>query len=177
MAHSLDIRAQLSRRRFLQTSTFAGFAALVPPLIEAQNPVGNIFGEGLPACRVHYPKVKPAYPLDGRLIDTFRELSEVLTGVNRLDPHLAKAYATRVAETPILTSSLPKLLDAFRQIQTRPKQSWEREVVARIMNPPASQLRQCAEQVIYAWYFSALFLPDPKDATKKVWVYGDPEHY
>lgn len=171
-----------SRRHFLQQTAFMSVAALVPVGVAAQNPVGDIYGEGLPACRVTYPAVQPAYTIDGPLVESFRELSEALTGVHPLDAHLAKAYLTRVAINPELTSALPPLVDAFRQIRTKPKPSWETEIDTAIMKN--SQLRPCAEQVIYVWYFSAFFLPDPRDKnrsspekTKHIWVYGDYDHY
>lgn len=174
-------QTKVSRRSFLQQTAFVSVAALVPVGLAAQNPVGDIYGEGLPGCRVAYPTVQPAYAVDGRLVDSFRELSETLTGVHPLDAHLAKAYLTRVATNPELTSVLPPLVDAFRQFRTKPKASWESEVDATIMRN--SKLRPCAEQVIYVWYFSAFFLPDPRDKNadptkrKRIWVYGNYDHY
>ena len=180
-------RSKLSRRGFLQKTGFAAVAALVPPSVApAQNPVGNIYGEGLPACRVQFPKVKPAYQIDAALVKAFLEMSEGLTGVYSLGehPNLAAAYAERVATNPALTSALPPLLDAFRQLPPRPNtpheiEAWETKIDAAIMKNP--QLRSCAEQVIYLWYFSAFFLlnlaePDP-NKRKKIWLYGDYDHY
>lgn len=174
-------QSQVSRRNFLQQTAFVSVAALIPANLGAQNPVGDIYGEGLPACRVDYPKVKPAYAIDGPLAESFRELSEALTGMHSLDAHLTKAYLTRIAINPELTSDLPPLIDAFRQIRTKPKENWESQIDAMIMKNP--QLRPCAEQVIYVWYFSAFFLPDPTDKNpdptkrKRIWVYGDYAHY
>lgn len=183
-------RSKLSRRGFLQKTGFAAIAALIPSRVAPQNPVGNIYGEGLPACRVQFPKVKPAYPVDASLVRAFVEMSEGLTGVYSLhkSPNLAAAYADRIATNPALTSALPPLLDAFRQIPPRPRpphdspheiEAWEGKIDAAIMKNP--QLRPCAEQVIYVWYFSAFFLPnlaepDP-NKRKKIWLYGDYDHY
>ncbi len=174
-------QSQASRRGFLQQTAFVGIAALIPPNLAAQNPVGDIYGEGLPACRVAYPTVKPAYAIDGPLTESFREFSEAMTGVHPLDSHLTKAYLARIATNPELTSALPPLLDAFRQIRTKPKENWESQIDAMIMKN--ALLRPCAEQVIYVWYFSAFFLPDPTDKNpdptkrKRIWVYGDSAHY
>jgi hypothetical protein len=172
---------QESRREFLRKTAYVGVAALIPTTLSAQNPVGDIYGEGLPACRVAYPTATPAYALDNALAETFRELSESLTGVGALDAHLNKAYLVRVATNPELTSAVPPLLDAFRQLRRQPKENWEGLIDATIMKNP--QLRPCAEQVIYLWYFSAFFLPDPADKNpdpakrKRIWVYGDYAHY
>src|SRR5215472_5056342 len=135
-------QSQVSRRNFLQETAFVGIATLIPANLEAQNPVGDIYGEGLPACRVVYPTVKPAYAVDGALTESFHELSEALTGVHPLDSHVAKAYVTRIAINPELTSALPPLLDAFRQIRTKPKEHWESQIDALIMKN--SKLRPCA---------------------------------
>src|SRR5437773_4028729 len=138
-------KSEVSRRSFLQRTAFLSVASLVPADLVAQNPVGDIYGEGLPACRIGYPTVQPSYAVDGPLLNSFRELSETLTGVNLLDANLAKAYLTRVATNPELTSALPLLVDAFQHIRTKPKTSWENEIAATIMKD--SQLRHCAEQV------------------------------
>src|SRR5262245_14887338 len=124
-------RSELSRRGFLQKTGFAAVAALVPTSVApTQNPVGNIYGEGLPACRVQFPKVKPAYQVDAALVKTFLEMSEGLTGVYTLGthPNLATAYAERVATNPALTSDLPPLLNAFRLLPPRPKTQTEIDV-------------------------------------------------
>lgn len=174
-------RSKFSRRDFLQQTAFVSIAAFVPSGLAGQNPVGDIYGEGLPACRVAYPTVEPAYAVDAAMANSFRDLSEALTGVHPLDANLGKAYVRRVATNPELTSSLPPLLDAFRQIRTQPRASWEQGIDASIMRN--SQLRPCTEQIIYLWYFSAFFLPDPRDTNpdptkrKKIWVYGNYDHY
>lgn len=171
-------QSEVSRRNFLQQTAFVSVSALIPESLGAQNPVGDIYGEGLPACRVIYPAVKPAYAIDP-LIENFHDLSEALTGVHPLDFHLTKAYLTRIATNPELTSALPPLLDAFRKIRTKPRENWENEIDAMIMKNP--QLEPCAEQVIYVWYFSAFFVPDLSiaDPTKRglIWLYGDSAHY
>src|SRR5712692_6633442 len=109
--------------------------------------------EGDPKCQVHVAEVTPAYPVDLELLANFIELSEALTGVSPLDKHLANGYLKRFTRHPQLTSLLPELIQAYREIAPGATPPAEADLDRRIMQDP--KLRVGAEQVIYLWYVSA----------------------
>jgi D-sorbitol dehydrogenase-like protein len=163
----------LARREFLKRAAIVGTAAVGWPLLARATT--ETWEEGDLQCQVDTPTVKPAYPLDAPILDTFVRLSEALTGVSPLDQNLAYQYLERFATHPQLTSLLPQLIKAYRDIAPARSRPTEADVGVRIMQEPT--LRGGAEQVIYLWYVSAFFLPRQDDPTKTVWVYGSPEQY
>ncbi len=163
----------LVRREFLRRAAIVGTAALGWPILARATT--ETWEEGDLQCQVGVAEVTPAYALDAQMLESFVRLSETLTGVSSLDQHLAYQYLERFATHPQLTSVLPQLIKAYRDIAPARSRPTEAEVSARIMQDPT--LRGGAEQVIYLWYISAFFLPRQDDPTKMVWVYGSPEQY
>jgi hypothetical protein len=162
----------LVRREFLKRAAIVGTAALGCPLLARATT--ESWEEGDPQCRVNVTPVKPAYDY-APMLDTFVRLSEALTGVSPLERHLANEYLERFATHPQLTSVLPQLIKAYRDIAPGGKRPTEADIDRGIMQD--STLREGAEQLIFLWYVSAFFLPRQDDPTKRVWIYGSPEHY
>lgn len=162
-----------SRRDFLRNSLALGVAAATsPPLAHATT---EVWEEGDLQCRPPVTVATPAYPLDLPLLRDFIRLSEALTGVAPLDKHLASEYLERFATHPDLTSLLPQLIQAYREIAPGETKVVKAEIDRRLFQDAA--LRPAAEQIIYLWYVSAFFLPRSDDPKTKIWVYGSPEHY
>jgi hypothetical protein len=163
----------LARRLFLRRAAVAGAALLGLPRTTSGST--EVWEEGDPKCQVQVPEVKPAYSVDAQLLGNFVKLSETLTGVSPLDRQLANRYLKRFTSHPQLTSVLPELIKAYREIAPGNAPPTDADVDRRIMQDP--KLRVGAEQVIYLWYVSAFFLPRADDPTKSVWIYGSPEAY
>ena len=177
------------RRQFLgQLAATGAFATLWPGLARA---FAEEWEDGEPLCRVAYSELaKPdGYELDAAFLTSFVGLSEALTGVIPVDRHLANQLMQRYATYPQLSSTLKKLIDAYRAIAPGDTRPSEDAVKQRFMpDPPlndeSKEIYEGAKQVIYLWYVSAFFLPRSPDTTKKwfegtpkVWIYDTPEQY
>ncbi|SRR5713101_4905491 len=165
--------SSLARRQFLRAAIAIGAAVTAPPSITLAE---EDWEKGNPLCSVPVEEVAPPYALDDALHAGFMSTSELLTGVNPLDPNLGRHYMERYAAHPLLTDLLPKLINSYRDMSladVSPRS--ETDVAARIMQD--ATLRPAAEQLIYLWYVSAFFFPLRDNPTRGVWVYGAPEHY
>ena len=129
-----------------------------------------------------HPATLPAaaFPPDPAVVaaaqlDRFVALSEALTDFHPLDRALATAYRQRFLAHPAVGGQLPALLDAYQAIVDAGGDVGE-GIRTKIMTGP---LLPAAQQLLYLWYVSAFFIPDPGDptATKGTWQYGPPEHY
>lgn len=180
-SNAADDSELFPRREFLEkVAASAALAALWPSLAEA----ADEWEEGDPACRVPYAELsKPdGYELDAASLKNFIGLSESLTGVAPLDRNLAGEYLQRFALQPKLSATLKKMLDTYQSIAPGDARPDEAAIKQHFWpDPPMSDeaklLNAGAKQVIYLWYVSAFFLPRDDDPTKKVWLYGSPEHY
>jgi hypothetical protein len=181
----------LIRREFLGHLAATGVAVLLwPGLADAT----EVWEEGDPICAVLDPPLdRPnGYELDHAYLNSFVELSEALTGVVPLDRHLANQYMERYALNRQLTTNLNLMIQAYRNIPTKPRPS-EADVKQQIVQSQDAAVRAGAQQLIYLWYISAFYIPmpaanpaaplpapledDPQDTRKRVWVYGTPEQY
>ncbi len=171
--------SSLDRREFLAQAVTLGTAALAWP--RTVGATTEVWEEGDLQCRAPVAPVQPTYALDEGTLTTFIQLSEALTGVSPLDQHLARQYLERFAAHPQLTTVLPPLLQAYRDIAPGSRPPAPAAIDTQIMQKPP--LRFGAEQLIYLWYVSAFYLSPPPDPTKRgvakanVWIYGSPEHY
>jgi hypothetical protein len=177
-----------ARRRFLEHLAAAGIAAVLWP--GSANAEMELWEEGDPLCRVQYdPLPKPdGYDLDIPYLESFIALSALLTGIEKLDRHLANQYMERYATHPQLSKNLNLLMQAFRSIPG--EKPGESEIRQNIVMSTDAAVRAGAKQLIYLWYISAFYIPlditpgpkpplqdDPTDTRKKIWVYGTPEQY
>jgi hypothetical protein len=161
------IGAAMNRRALLRGVVGAG--ALVP----FGRSDAEIWEEGDMQCRPIVQEKEPTYEINDALLVDFMKLSEVLTGVKPLDRRLGIQYLERYARNPDLTSLLPQLIKAYRDM---PSQS----DLAKTMQEKIMQDRTigpAAEQLIYLWYVSAFFLPIDHAAASRNWLYGSPEQY
>jgi hypothetical protein len=106
----------------------------------------------------------------------FIALSEELTGVKPLDPHLAAQYMDRYSSNPIVGPYLQDLLDAYRAIMLLGPSEQSTAIKSRILDPTAL-LRPAAEQLVYLWYTSAFAIRDQSNPNKIIWQYGDEHQY
>jgi hypothetical protein len=182
----------LPRREFLSRLALTGAAtAMWPALAEAMT---EVWEEGDPLCALpDLPLEKPSgYELDGQYLESFVELSETMTGVARLDRHLANQYMERFATNRQLTTNLDLMIQAYRKLSGKPRPG-EAEVKQEIVLSPDPKVRAAAQQLLYVWYVSAFYVPlpnsdasapipppledNPQDTRKRVWLYGTPEQY
>lgn len=113
------------------------------------------------------------------MLDTskFVDLSVALTGVQDLDPQLVQAYLDRMV-AQFGAAEVSMLLNEFASVVTqsgRDEASNQQALGQRIVGNPA--FAPLAEQIIYLWYVSAMYLPDPGNPARERWVYGSAEHY
>jgi len=178
---SEDDDPRFPRRRFLEGMIAAGaFAALGPAF--AQQPTLDAWEETDTPCQVPLEQAQYDYELDP-LLPAFIELSEILTGADYLNRHLASQYIERFAAHPQLTKALPLLIKAYQGITPGSKPSHE-DVQRVIMNDKDASgaetpVALAAKQLIYLWYVSAFFLPrsEAEKPPVRVWYYGTPEQY
>jgi len=150
-----------------------GAALAVPNLSHAQQ---DYWEEGDPQCSVTAKLVEPAYALDASLLASFVALSEALTGVAPLDRFLAGDYLRRFATQPRLTSALPLLIAAFREIAPDGKSPSDEALKKRFLQDES--LKFAAAQLIYLWYVSAFGIYASDDPKKQItWIYDEPEQY
>lgn len=113
------------------------------------------------------------------MLDTskFVDLSVALTGVQDLDPQLVQAYMERLT-AQFGAGAVSMLLNEFASIVTQfgcDEQSNQQALGQRIVGNPA--FAPLAEQIIYLWYVSAMYLPDPGNPARERWVYGSADQY
>ena len=162
------------RRKFFRKILALGGAALAAPgLSHAQQ---DYWEDGDPQCSVAVKLAEPAYALDASLLASFIALSEALTGVAPLDSYLASDYLRRFATHPQLTSRLPLLVAAFREISPDGKPPMDEALKKRFLQDES--LKFAAAQLIYLWYISAFGIYAPDDPKKQItWLYDEPEQY
>jgi hypothetical protein len=169
-------RARASRRDFLRAATVIGTVAMPLAQVGCASPPATRFETSDQQCRDANPHVTPAYPLDAALLASFVRASEALTGLDALDVHLAREYLERMATHPSLSAGLPKLLDAVERAgATAGVTVDEAKIASTVMDDAA--LRPLAQQLIYLWYVSALYLPNAAEGGKPTWAYGTTEQY
>jgi len=163
-----------SRRRFFREILIVGGAAVAAPRLSyAQS---DYWEEGDPQCSIQVQSVTPAYPLDATLLGNFIALSAALTGISPLDPYLASDYLKRFASHPNLTTALPSLITAFREVSPDGKPPSDDVLRKRFLEDDS--LRFAASQLIYLWYVSAFAIYAPADPKKQItWIYDEAEQY
>ena len=162
------------RRKFFRKMLALGGAALAAPgLSHAQQ---DYWEDGDPQCSVAVKLAEPAYALDASLLASFIALSEALTGVAPLDRYLASDYLKRFATHPQLTSRLPLLIAAFREISPDGKPPTDEALKKRFLQDES--LKFAAAQLIYLWYVSAFGMYAPEDPKKQItWIYDEVDQY
>jgi hypothetical protein len=168
--------AGTSRRGFLRAAAVIGTLGMPLAQVGCASPPAPHFETSDQQCRDASPHVTPAYPLDAALLASFVRASEALTGLGALDVHLAREYLERMATHPSLSASLPKLLDAVEGAAATPGSTIDEAKIATAVMGDAA-LRSLAQQLIYLWYVSAFYLPNPAENGKPMWAYGTPEQY
>jgi len=150
-----------------------GAALAAPGLSHAQQ---DYWEDGDPQCSVAVKLAEPAYALDASLLASFIALSEALTGVAPLDRYLASDYLKRFATHPQLTSRLPLLIAAFREISPDGKPPTDEALKKRFLQDES--LKFAAAQLIYLWYVSAFGMYAPEDPKKQItWIYDEVDQY
>jgi hypothetical protein len=183
--------AALLRRHFLRQLAATSIVGILwPSLADATE---ELWEEGDPLCGVPYYKQlsEPnGYQLDLAFLDSFVDLSESLTGVARLDRHLANELMERYATSSQLTQNLNLIIQAYRKLPASGQRPSDDLIKQQIMMSQDAGVRAGAKQLIYLWYISAFYLPidpnpdsskplqdDPTDQRKRAWVYGTSEQY
>lgn len=103
----------------------------------------------------------------------FIGLSEVLTGLDGLEPDLAEQYHLRCEAYPEVQGQLKRLAQTLSGLHGN-RRAIEKQLVEAMDSD--SPLFAAAEQIIYLWYIGAFFRPNPSDG-QRYWDYGPPEHY
>lgn len=106
----------------------------------------------------------------------FLELSRYLTGEDELDAGIGADYQQIVASHPQFAALVPGLMAKYQQIKK--ERDIEAAIKREIMGNPV--LRVPAEQIIYLWYVSALYISnplDPNNTATGIWQYSAPQHY
>jgi len=169
-------RAAIDRRSLLRgvvaTSTVIGGVGV--PVAPA---MAEIWEEGDIQCRPVIHDKTPDYEINDVLLLDFMNVSEVLTGIKPLDRRIGVQYLERYARHPDLTTLLPQLIKAYRQISNASLSPDDliKNVREKIMQN--TTVGPAAEQLIYLWYVSAFFLPIDHSAASRNWIYGSPEQY
>jgi hypothetical protein len=134
-----------TRRRFLLSATI-GTAAGVVPVSEDSSPA----------------HAQRAASRDQQELNDFLALSRELTGVQKLNSDLGAQYLRRFKET-FGSEALTEILKQYRTILGSIPSSNERLKAIKQKIIDAEYIGAAAEQIIYIWYLSAFFLPNPKD--------------
>ena len=109
------------------------------------------------------------------MIDDFMALSETLTGIGGLDRALGIQYLERCKGNDLVSGTLNDLLAVFAKIRSDGSDPVA-ATKSRILGD--ARLGWAAQQIIFLWYVSAFWRPNPSNAQKGTWEYdGPPEHY
>lgn len=103
----------------------------------------------------------------------FIGLSEVLTGLDGLEPDLAEQYHLRCEANPEVQGQLKRLVQTLSSLHGSRREIEKQLVEAMNADSP---LFAASEQIIYLWYIGAFFRLNPSDG-QRYWDYGPPEHY
>lgn len=106
-------------------------------------------------------------------VGDFIRISEVLTGLDRLEPDLAEQHHLRSEANPEVQGQLKRLVQTLSSLHG-PRRAIEKQLV-EALNADAP-LFAASEQIIYLWYIGAFFRLNPSDG-QRYWDYGPPEHY
>ena len=84
----------------------------------------------------------------------FKTMSEIATGVDNLDPSIAKAYEARISE------AFPKKFDAFlKEAEKIPAGPSAEAALSELLKPGSPHL-EVARQIVQIWYTSQFTRPD-----------------
>ena len=84
----------------------------------------------------------------------FKTMSEIATGVDNLDPSIAKAYEARIRE------AFPEKLDAFlKEVEKIPAGPGAETALSDLLTPGSPHLA-LARQIVQIWYTSQFTRPD-----------------
>jgi hypothetical protein len=162
------------RRAVLRGGAALGMLGIIARRDPAGAQTGIPFEGQEPACRANFQPVPFQYEELERVEEDFIRLSKAITGVDSLDSNLARQYLERFASHPQLATKLMPLIAAFRDVAPPSGPADDAVISALLTKHPDA--KEPAQQLIYIWYVSAFFLPDPQTKAS-VWVYGPPEHY
>ena len=170
-----------TRRRFVQStalltgvSVTGGHVVDASPInVQESEPVLKLAQEAqTPGRRTPPPAAQkrveqPVNPEVG--VQDFIDLSEVLTGLDNLEPNIAAEYLERCAANPAVVGQLKRLTQTLGSLHGN-RSAKEKGMRDALNSDDALFL--AAEQIIYIWYIGAFF-----DLDSKIWHYGPPEHY
>jgi hypothetical protein len=110
-------------------------------------------------------------------VQEFIKLSQVLTGVDDLEPDLAAQYLQRCADNPEVFGQLTILVQTLSSLKGS-RDRIERDFHDKLKSAGVdSPFFAASEQVIYLWYVGAFFRKKEGSATARYWDYGPPDHY
>ena len=178
----------LSRRSFVQsTALLTGVSVTGAQVIESS----ALGAEGdMPArmfAQAAQPSLSPKPPAAPAMTITpgppakpeislqeFITLSEVLTGLDGLEPDLADEYLQRCAVRPDVKGQLKNLVQTLSLLKGD-----RREVENKFADKLKADdgLFLAAEQIIYLWYIGAFYRVLSAPGNPVAWECGPPEHY
>jgi len=138
-------RQSPSRRHFLVSAAIGTAAGVVP-----------VGGDSSPA------HAQRSASRDQQELNDFLTLSRELTGVQKLNSDLGAQYLRRFKET-FGSEALTELIKQYKSIIGTTPSTTERLKAIKQKIIDVEYIGAAAEQIIYIWYLSAFFLPNPKD--------------
>jgi len=181
--------AGVTRRRFVQSTALIGTLSvgageiIAAPAAEAEEaPTGRLAQAEAPppSPRAPVAPARPATPTAAEPpvnVQEFIKLSQVLTGLDDLEPELAAQYLQRCTDNLEVSGQLILL------VQTLSALKGGRDKIASDFHDKLksagvqSPFFAASEQIIYLWYVGAFFRKKEGSATARYWDYGPPDHY
>jgi|GEM_PF-1399543 len=181
--------AGVTRRRFVQSTAMIGtlsvgvgeIIAPAPAEAEAATSIRLAQAEAPPpSARAPVAPARPAMPTAAEPpinVQDFIKLSQMLTGLDDLEPELAAQYLQRCTDNPEVSGQLTILVQTLSALQGS-RDKIESDFHDKLKSAGVqSPFFAASEQIIYLWYVGAFFRKKEGSATARYWDYGPPDHY